>query len=168
MTTSVQKQNRSLRVALAQLNLRVGDLLGNTQQSIAAIQEAKVQNADVILFPELTLTSYPTEDMVFRGDFLAQVKKALEQIKAESHGITVVIGYPALYGGAIYNAAVVMADGENLGHYAKQELPNYKVYDEERWFVAGEQALVVDIKGVRCGILVCDCLLYTSPSPRDS
>ena len=79
----MQKQNRTLRVALAQLNLRVGDLKGNTQQSIAAIQEAKTQNADVILFPELTLTSYPPEDMVFRADFLEQVKAALEQVKAE-------------------------------------------------------------------------------------
>ncbi|MGB1258190.1 MAG: NAD+ synthase [Thiolinea sp.] len=159
----MQKQNRTLSVALAQLNLCVGDLAGNTRQSIAAIQQAKAQGADVILFPELTLTSYPPEDMVFRGDFLTQVKTSLEQIKAESHDITVVIGYPALYHGAIYNAAVVMADGESIGHYAKQELPNYKVYDEERWFAAGEQPLIVDIKGIRCGILVCEDIWHDGP-----
>ncbi len=159
----MQKQNRTLCVALAQLNLRVGDLAGNTRQSIEAIQQAKAQGADVILFPELTLTAYPPEDLVLREDFLAQAKAALEQVRAVSQGISVVIGYPARYQGAIYNAAVVMADGEFQGHYAKQELPNYKVYDEKRWFMAGEQALTVTIKGVRCGILICEDIWHDAP-----
>ena len=159
----MQKQNRTLSVALAQLNLCVGDLAGNARQSIAAIQEARAKKADVILFPELTLSAYPPEDMVFRGDFLDQVKTILTTIKAESEGIVVVIGYPALVEGAIYNAAAVFRDGECIGEYAKQELPNYKVYDEERWFVAGEKELIVDIKGVRCGILVCEDIWHEGP-----
>ena len=152
-----------LRVALAQLNLRVGDIAENTRQSIAAIQQAKTAQADVILFPELTLSAYPPEDMVFRKDFLQQVAAALDTIKAESHGITVVIGYPACCEGAIYNTAGVFAEGVCLGEYAKRELPNYKVYDEQRWFVPGLGSLLVEIKGVRCGILVCEDIWHDAP-----
>jgi NAD+ synthase (glutamine-hydrolysing) len=161
----VQKQNRILRVALAQLNLCVGDLAGNVRQSVAAIQEAKARHADVILFPELTLTSYPPEDMVFRGDFLEQVAAGLDEIRQAGHGITVVVGYPAVRDGAVRNAACVYRDGVMLGEYFKRELPNYTVYDEKRWFVAGDadQSLLVDIKGVRCGILICEDIWHDAP-----
>ncbi|MEZ5534779.1 MAG: NAD+ synthase [Thiolinea sp.] len=161
----MQKQNRTLKVALAQLNLCVGDLAGNVRQSVAAIQEAKSRHAEVILFPELTLSSYPPEDMVFRGDFLHQVAAALEEIRLASEGIAVVVGYPALRDGAIYNAACVYQDGVMLGEYFKRELPNYTVYDEKRWFVAGEpdQSLLVDINGVRCGILICEDIWHDAP-----
>lgn len=161
----VQKQNRILSVALAQLNLCVGDLAGNVRQSVAAIQEAKAQKADVILFPELTLSSYPPEDMVFRGDFLQQVAAGLETIRQASDDITVVIGYPVVHDGAIRNAACVYRDGVLLGEYFKRELPNYTVYDEQRWFVAGaaDQSLLVDINGVRCGILICEDIWHDAP-----
>ena len=162
---TVQKQNRKLQVALAQLNLCVGDIGGNVRQSIAAIQQAKTAGADVILFPELTLSAYPPEDMVFRGDFLSQVMEGLCEIRMASAGITVIVGYPAAIGGTIRNAACVYRDGMMLGQYFKRELPNYTVYDEQRWFVAGDadQSLVVDIKGVRCGILVCEDIWHDAP-----
>jgi len=162
---TVQKKNRNLRVALAQLNLCVGDLGGNVRQSIAAIQQAKAEGADVILFPELTLSSYPPEDMVFQSDFLSQVTEGLCEIRMASEGITVVVGYPVAMGGAIRNAACVYRDGAMLGRYFKRELPNYTVYDEMRWFVAGDadQSLVVDIEGVRCGILVCEDIWHDAP-----
>ncbi|CAA6811771.1 MAG: NAD synthetase (EC / Glutamine amidotransferase chain of NAD synthetase [uncultured Thiotrichaceae bacterium] len=162
---TVQKQNRKLQVALAQLNLCVGDLGGNVRQSIAAIQQAKTAGADVILFPELTLSSYPPEDLVFRGDFLGQVMESLCEIRMASDGITVIVGYPVVTGGTLRNAACVYRDGVMLGQYFKRELPNYTVYDEERWFVAGDadQSLLVDIKGVRCGILICEDIWHDAP-----
>lgn len=161
----VQKQNRILRVALAQLNLCVGDVVGNVRQSVEAIQQAKDQQADVVLFPELTLSAYPPEDLVFRKDFLQQVAAGLETVCMASDGITVVIGYPVLCDGMIRNAAGVFRDGVMLGEYFKRELPNYTVYDEKRWFVAGdaEQSLIVDINGVRCGILICEDIWHDNP-----
>lgn len=165
---TVQKQNRNLHVALAQLNLCVGDLGGNVRQSIAAIQQAKTERADVILFPELTLSAYPPEDLVFRSDFLAQIAAGREAISQASAGITVIVGYPVVHeggNGAIRNAAGVYRDGVLLGEYIKRELPNYTVYDEQRWFVAGEadQSLLVDIAGVRCGMLICEDIWHDAP-----
>ncbi len=163
---NVQKHNRNLSVALAQLNLSVGDVAGNTHQAIEAIQAARAQQADVILFPELTLSSYPPEDMVLRADFLAQIEQALEQVKPHTQGITAMIGLPLYRDGALRNAACVLRDGVVIGEYAKQALPNYKVFDEKRWFTASDQALVVDIKGVRAGILICEDIWHEAPIQR--
>ncbi len=164
---TVQKKNQTnppvLRVALAQLNLCVGDVAGNTRQVIGAIQEARGQQADVILFPELTLSSYPPEDLVSRMDFLQQLEAALDSIKPHSHGLTVIIGLPLWRDGAVRNSACVLQDGVCLGEYHKQDLPNYRVFDEKRWFEPGNRSLVVNIKGVQAGILICEDIWHDLP-----
>ncbi|WP_020396444.1 NAD+ synthase [Thiolinea disciformis] len=162
----MQKQNPSLRIALAQLNLCVGDIAGNTQQVLKALSEAHQQQADVILFPEFTLSSYPPEDLVYRADFLVQLEQAFETVKVQTQslqGLTAVIGLPLQSQAGIRNAARVIRDGQVLGEYYKQALPNYRVFDEKRWFIAGDQPLVVDINGVKTGIIICEDLWRDEP-----
>lgn len=162
----MQKQNPSLRIALAQLNLCVGDISGNTQQIIAALTEAQAQQADVVLFPELAISSYSPEDLLYRADFLAQVEQALEKIKAHTQdlaNLTAVVGLPLKRDGMLRNAACVLREGQQIAEYYKQALPNYRVFDEKRWFVSGDQPLVVDIKGVKTGIIVCEDLWRDEP-----
>ncbi|HPE58883.1 MAG TPA: NAD+ synthase [Thiolinea sp.] len=162
-----KKHNRTLRVALAQLNLCVGDVAGNLQKAREALQEARSGQADVILFPELTLSSYAPEDLVFRPDFLAQMQAGLRALAEQATGITAVVGLPLPAGnGAVHNAACVLQDGGCVGTYAKQELPNYRVFDEKRWFVAGQDSLVVEIAGVRCGVVVCEDIWHEAPARR--
>ncbi|MFZ1343747.1 NAD+ synthase [Thiothrix eikelboomii] len=159
----MQKNNRSLSVALAQLNLCVGDIAGNTQQVIKAITEAKAQQADVIVFPELSLSSYPPEDLVYRADFLQQCEQAIELIKPHTFGITALVGLPMLRDYLIHNSAYVLQDGVIIGEYHKQDLPNYRVFDEKRWFEPGQGSLLVEIKGVRAGILICEDIWHDAP-----
>lgn len=159
----MQKNNRSLSVALAQLNLCVGDIAGNTQLVIKAIEEAKAKHADVIVFPELTLSSYPPEDLVYREDFLQQCEQAIELVKPHTVGITALVGMPMLRDYLIHNSAYVLQDGEIIGEYHKQDLPNYRVFDEKRWFEPGAGSLIVNIKGVRAGILICEDIWHDQP-----
>ena len=159
----MQKNNRSLSVALAQLNLCVGDIAGNTQQVIKAIAEAKAQQADVIVFPELSLSSYPPEDLVYRADFLQQCEQAIELIKPHTFGITALVGLPMQRDYLIHNSAYVLQEGAIIGEYHKQDLPNYRVFDEKRWFVPGQGSLIVEINGVRAGILICEDIWHEAP-----
>ncbi|HPQ95626.1 MAG TPA: NAD+ synthase, partial [Thiolinea sp.] len=161
-----KKHNRTLRVALAQLNLCVGDVAGNLQKALEALQNARFRQAEVILFPELALSSYAPEDLVFRPDFLAQMEAGLMALAGEAHGITAVVGVPLAAGDGVHNAACVLQDGRCIGTYAKQELPNYRVFDEKRWFVAGQDSLVVTIAGVRCGVVVCEDIWHEEPARR--
>lgn len=159
----MQKNNRSLSVALAQLNLCVGDIAGNTQSVIKAIEEAKVKQADVIVFPELTLSSYPPEDLVYREDFLQQCEQAIELVKPHTVGITALVGMPMLRDYLIHNSCYVLQNGEIIGEYHKQDLPNYRVFDEKRWFEPGAGSLIIDIKGVRAGVLICEDIWHDQP-----
>src|SRR5688572_22683500 len=127
-----------LRIALAQLNLFVGDVAGNTQRIIASSAEARDRlRADLVLFPELSLTGYPPEDLLFHNGLRQQVATALERVRQETSGITVVPGYPEYVGEDIYNSAAVLRDGATVANYRKQELPNYSVFDEKRYFTSG-------------------------------
>lgn len=159
----MQKQNRSLKLALAQLNLCVGDVAGNTQQIIDAIQTARQQQADAIIFPELSVSSYPPEDLVYRLDFLGQVEQALSEIAQQSQDITIIVGAPMLRDGILQNSARVIRDGHIIGDYAKQALPNYRVFDEKRWFTPGDESLVVTINDVQVGILICEDIWRDQP-----
>ena len=116
----------SLRIALAQLNLFVGDVTGNTQRIIASSAEARDRlRADLVLFPELSLSGYPPEDLLFHNGMRQQVSTALERVRKETSGITVVAGFPEYAEEGIYNAAAILRDGAMLAVYRKQELPNY-------------------------------------------
>jgi NAD+ synthase (glutamine-hydrolysing) len=146
----------TIRICLAQLNLTVGDVAGNTARMIEAVQAAREQQADLILLQELALCGYPPEDLLFHSGLRHRVTDALAAIKAESHGIAVLVGYPEYVGERIYNSAVWMKDGEVVGNYRKWRLPNFGVFDEQRYFTAGDESLVVDLNGVPTGVTICE------------
>ena len=146
--------NPTLRIALAQLNLFVGDVSGNTQHVLDAAARARDElKADLVLMPELSLSGYPPEDLLFHTGLRRQVEAALNRVREETRGIAAMIGYPEYADGAIYNAAAVVRDGATLANYRKQELPNYKVFDEKRYFRHGDATQLIEINGVRIGLL---------------
>ncbi len=155
----------TLRIALAQLNLSVGDVGGNTQRVIDTAIEARDRlRADVILFPELALCGYPPEDLLFHKGMRRQVAAGLERLHAEIHGITAVVGYPEYDGEALYNAARVLRDGVSLANYRKYELPNYGVFDEKRYFASDAAPALVELNGIRAAVLICEDVWVPSPA----
>lgn len=150
---------------MAQINLVVGDVRGNFNKILTIAQHARDQlQADLVVFPELTLTGYPPEDLLFRAEFLNQVKHALIELCLHIHGIYILIGYPEQLEGKLYNAAGVIHHGEIIATYHKNILPNYAVFDEKRYFSAGDQPLVVTINGVNIGVTICEDLWHTGPA----
>src|SRR3954464_15581767 len=122
-----------MRIALAQMNPVVGDLAGNSSAIVARLEEAKGAGADLVLFPELAVTGYPPEDLLLRPGFVRAAERSLGQIAAEATGIVALIGTPH-FDGDLYNACAVCAEGEVQAIYHKRFLPNYGVFDEERYF----------------------------------
>lgn len=155
----------TLRIALAQLNIPVGDVAGNTERVIKAAAEARERlAADLVLFPELTLTGYPPEDLLFHAGLRRQVAIGIERVRAEVKGIVTVVGYPEYVGRTIYNACAVFRDGELLLNYRKRELPNYKVFDEKRYFKPGSETGLIEVKGVRIATLICEDIWEPGPA----
>ncbi|TNC86086.1 MAG: NAD+ synthase [Thalassolituus sp.] len=152
-----------LNIAMAQCNFHVGDIPGNTAKAIEAAQQAAAEGADLIVFSELALTGYPPEDLLMRPSLELRIAAALKEIADVSHRIAVAIGYPVKRDNALFNCAGVWSKGECLGEYAKQELPNYQVFDEKRYFSAGQEACVVDLDGVKLGLTVCEDVWYDAP-----
>jgi len=154
----------SLTIALAQLNTYVGDIPGNTQKVIQfATRAATELAADAVIFPELTLTGYPPEDLLLRPSLDLRIENALGEIKAAKLPLAIIVGYPKRIGGQLFNMAGVIQAGELIAEYAKQHLPNYQVFDEKRYFVAGDQACVFDLKGVPTAITVCEDIWFAEP-----
>src|SRR5262245_46495163 len=155
----------SLRIALAQLNLFVGDVAGNTQRLIDTAAEARDRvKADLVLFPELSLCGYPPEDLLFHNGLRKQVASALDRLRTSTHGITVVAGYPEYVEKDIYNAAAIIRNGEQIANYRKQELPNYSVFDEKRYFKPGHEARIVEMNGLRVAIVICEDVWEPGPA----
>lgn len=152
-----------MQITIAQLNFLLGDIAGNCQQIIAAIEDAKQQQSKFIVFPELALCGYPPDDLLLRDDFFLAIDKALQNILPHSQGITVVLGYPRKAADKIYNSAVVLQNQIMIAHYDKQCLPNYGVFDEKRYFTAGDQTCVLDIGGTQFGLLICEDLWQPEP-----
>ena len=152
-------------VALAQLNLMVGDIAGNARRVIECAARLR-GSADIIVFPELTLTSYPPEDLLLRPDCDVRVAEALRDIARAAVGVTLVIGYPAMRDGIRYNAAGVLRDGVVDVEYRKMQLPNYSVFDERRYFEPGANAVVFDQGGVRFGVTICEDIWFDTPVQR--
>jgi NAD+ synthase (glutamine-hydrolysing) len=152
------------RIQIAQLNLFVGDVAGNADRVIAAAAHARDEGVDLLVFPELTLTGYPPEDLLLRPELLQRVERALERIRAECRGVTLVLGYPLNAVGGLFNVAGVLRDGEIIGEYAKQHLPNYGVFDEKRHFQAGAAPLVVEHLGLKIGLSVCEDIWQEGPT----
>jgi len=154
-----------LRVAIAQINLTVGDIRGNTRQVIEYARAARDDlKAHVVLFPELTLTGYPPEDLLLRPDLYQRLDPALAEVTEAARGIDMVIGYPHRAADhKIYNACAHLHDGALVGRYFKQELPNYGVFDEKRYFSPGQGAALARIKGVKVAFTICEDIW--SPGP---
>jgi NAD+ synthase (glutamine-hydrolysing) len=156
---------RQLRCVMAQLNLVVGDVDGNTSRIVAAANEARDRyRADVVMVPELAVSGYPPEDLLFHSGMRLQVARSLTRLKAEVRGITLIAGYPEYAGTSIYNAAIVIRDGVVLANHRKACLPNYRVFDEKRYFTPGAEPTIIDLKGVRAGVLVCEDAWDSSPA----
>ena len=154
----------SLRVVMAQLDFLVGDIAGNTEKIITAATEARDQlQADLIVFPELTLTGYPPEDLLLRPGFIRQVEPALQRLTNEIQGIAAIIGCPLATPGGLRNAGVALAGGQIQATYYKQWLPNYSVFDEKRYFSPGEDPAVVTVAGARVGITICEDVWLPGP-----
>ena len=145
-----------MKIALAQLNLCVGDIAGNTTRIIDTLRRARDEGARLVAFPELAVTGYPPEDLLFRPGFHARAAHALRRIAAATHGITVVVGHPEKIGDAVYNSASVLEDGEVRAVYRKQRLPNYEVFDEKRYFTPGDAPAIIDLDGVAVGLSICE------------
>jgi NAD+ synthase (glutamine-hydrolysing) len=148
---------QSLRIALAQLDLLVGDVHGNATRVINTARQARADlKADLVLFPELSLSGYPPEDLVFHRGFRRQIEAGLAKVREEVQDVSVMIGFPEYAGTSIYNSAALIGGGMVAAIHRKAELPNYKVFDEKRYFQPGAQPSVVDVQGFRCGLLVCE------------
>ncbi len=159
--------NDSVSVALAQLNLVVGDVAGNTARIIEFAERARDDlRADLVVFPELSVCGYPPEDLLFHAGLRRRVEAAVEKVRSTVRGIAVLLGYPEYVDDRIYNACVVLRDGRPVAHYRKQLLPNYSVFDEERYFEAGTEAATFKINGIRLGLTICEDLWGAQPAAR--
>jgi len=153
-----------LRIAIAQINLLVGDIAGNVRRVLEATSRAKdALKAHAVVFPELTLSGYPPEDLVYKPHFLQQIELALDEVAKQSVGITVVLGFPERHNGVLYNSAAVLQNGSVQSIYRKQELPNYGVFDERRYFHPGNKPSVFDLEGVTVGITICEDVWLPGP-----
>ena len=151
-----------MRLALCQMNPTVGDINGNAQRIREGIDAATSHGAQLILFPELALTGYPPEDLLLRERFLSDAGVALAQIAESVSGTVVVLGFPER-AEDVYNAAALLADGTIHATYRKVYLPNYGVFDEQRYFQSGSGGAVIDIGEHRVGLTVCEDIWEPGP-----
>jgi len=160
MISKASKPNSSviLRIALAQMNLVVGDFNFNAEKIKQHLKQARRMGADVVLFPELAVTGYPPEDLLLKESFLKQCDKNLKKISRYSKGLTTIIGFAEKKGKAIYNSAALLSDGKHVGTYRKMLLPNYGVFDEKRYFHEGNSPVRFRLKGATLGITICEDL----------
>ena len=145
-----------MKIALAQLNLLVGDVPGNVARILNAVERARTEDAGLVAFSELALCGYPPEDLLFHAGLREDLAAGLEQVRSASHGIAVVLGYPHWEDGVWYNTAALFADGRLLHRHHKIVLPNYRVFDERRYFEAGTSARCADLGDLRLGLAVCE------------
>jgi NAD+ synthase (glutamine-hydrolysing) len=154
-----------LRIALAQMNLLVGDVRGNLERVIAEARRARdALQADLVLFPELTLSGYPPEDLLFHRGLRLQIERALDELRQAVPEIGVMVGYPEYADGEIYNSALLYRGGRALAQHRKAVLPNYKVFDEKRYFTPGSRGTVVEFDGWRLGLLICEDIWEPEPA----
>ena len=146
---------RKFRLALAQINPTVGDITGNTARILEYLERAREAQADLVAFPELAITGYPPEDLLFKPSFLQANVEAMQQVVAASAGIAVVVGYVQVDADTA-NAAAVGYDGQLIDTYRKMHLPNYGVFDEDRYFRRGDTCPVYVINGTGVGINICE------------
>ncbi len=155
-----------MKLALAQLNLTVGDLKGNAAKILAAAREAKSAGAAILLTPEMSICGYAPEDLVLREDFCAACENALTALAASAPNITIIAGFPHRVGKDCYNAAAVLRGGKIEATYHKQKLPNHSVFDEARTFKQGLSACVFEVGGIRFGLNICGDVWEPGPAEQ--
>jgi len=154
---------QQLSIALAQVNFKVGDIDGNLALIEQQIEQAKAQGAGMIVFSELAITGYPPEDLLLRPSLQLRVEQAMDRVAELSQGLAVVIGFPWLQDGILRNMAAVWYQGQLISQYAKRFLPNYQVFDEERYFIAGNRPEVFEWHGLKFGLSVCEDIWHEQP-----
>jgi NAD+ synthase (glutamine-hydrolysing) len=154
-----------MNIVMAQINTLVGDIKGNTQRILDVCVDQSALGVDLVVFPELTLTGYPPEDLLLRQHTTELTAGALERLcKDLPDDLAVVVGYPRRQGGLLFNSAGVLYNGAILAEYDKQCLPNYQVFDEKRYFEAGADTCVVTIKGLPVGLTICEDIWHPHPA----
>src|SRR3954454_740216 len=151
-----------LRVALAQINSVVGDIDGNAQKVRDYIGRAKKEGAELVVFPELALTGYPPEDLLFKTGFVDKAGAALGDVADACEDIVALVGFPER-ADDVYNAAAVLCDGEVKAIYRKQYLPNYGVFDEHRYFQAGTEPALIEVNGIAIVLTICEDIWEPGP-----
>jgi len=156
--------NSSIHIIIGQLNFTVGDIENNTKKIIGAIKEGDEKyGADIIIFPELSISSYPPEDLLLRPAFNNSINIALEKIKIETKNIQVILGYPLKKDEKLYNACSLIHNKEIKKTYYKQCLPNYGVFDEKRYFLPGSDACLFEVNGVTAALSICEDIWASKP-----
>jgi NAD+ synthase (glutamine-hydrolysing) len=155
-----------LRLALAQINTRVGDIEGNVEKIVQRIAEARDAGAELVLFPELAVTGYPPEDLLLKEHFLVAAGEAVLELAREAVGIVVLVGFPER-ADDVHNALAVLAEGERKAVYRKTVLPNYGVFDEQRYFQVGDGGAVLELGDARLGLTICEDIWTPGPPASD-
>src|SRR4051812_24591617 len=155
-----------MRLALAQINAVVGDLEGNRNRILAALADARAQQAEVVLFPELVVTGYPPEDLLLRPGFVRAAEESLRAIAAETRGLTALVGTP-WFDRDLFNACAVCSDGELKALYRKRFLPNYGVFDEDRYFAPGRDLILLRQGDILVGPTICEDIWQPGPPATD-
>ncbi len=155
-----------MRIALAQMNSTVGDLDRNRDRILAGLEEAREAGADLVLFPELATTGYPPEDLLFRPDFLRAAERTLAEVAEATTGIAALVGAPHLHRD-LFNGCAVLADGEVKAVYRKRFLPNYGVFDEDRYFQAGRELVLLRLGDTLLGPIICEDIWQPGPPATD-
>ncbi len=158
---------KDIQIALAQINLCVGDIKENTKLIINNILQARdIYHADIIIFPELAITAYPPEDLLLRPTLHVQIKESLKYICDTVSGIDAIIGYPLLLGDKLYNSCSLFRNGQIKETYHKQLLPNYGVFDEKRYFDSGNETVLFDLHGISTAFSICEDIWEELPSKK--
>ncbi|MEA2474161.1 MAG: hypothetical protein QOE06_2076 [Thermoleophilaceae bacterium] len=155
-------RTETLRVALAQIDAVVGDIDGNAAKIADSIARARDEGAQLVVLPELALTGYPPEDLLLKTHFLDAAGAALRELAAGVHGIVALVGFPER-ADDVYNAAAVIADGRVAAVYRKVFLPNYGVFDEQRYFQSGPGPALIELNGVAIGLTICEDIWEPGP-----
>jgi len=145
----------TMKIAVAQINPTVGDLSGNAAKILSFADQAKAGNASIVVAPELSLSGYPPEDLLLRDGFYRSIQETLDKLVSKVCGVTLVVGHPHACEEKHYNAASVIKDRKIIATYHKLKLPNYTVFDEQRYFVPGNEACVFELEGIRFALNIC-------------
>jgi NAD+ synthase (glutamine-hydrolysing) len=151
-----------LTVALAQIDPTVGDLEGNAEKIRAGIERARAEGAQLVVFPELALTGYPPEDLLIKQHFLRRTAERLQDLAESAEDVVALVGYPQLQDD-VYNACAVLADGDVQAVYRKTYLPNYGVFDEQRYFQQGSEPALIEVDGIPVGLTICEDIWQPGP-----